>query len=167
MELPRPVTHMVDQNSVADYLICTARQCGELLTNLKLQKLLYYAQAWHLAFYDEPLFDEEFRAWKHGPVLPTQYRRYRHTGWNPILDRLSPPELPERVCLHLKYILRSYGSDSAIALEQMTHAEPPWREARGNLDPDRNSNRAISTESMRSFYGAICDSVQMSATSGR
>jgi uncharacterized phage-associated protein len=163
VELPRAVTRMIDQNSVADYLICTARQYGELLTNLKLQKLLYYAQAWHLAFYDEPLFDEEFRAWKHGPVLPTQYRRFRHTGWNPILDRLNPPDLPEEMRVYLQEILRSYGSETAIALERMTHSESPWREARGNLDPDQNSNRAISTESMRGFYGAIRDSVQMSA----
>ena len=161
--MPRQATHFVDQNSVADYLICTARQCGELLTNLKLQKLLYYAQAWYVAFYDEPLFDEEFRAWKHGPVLPTQYRRFRHAGWNPILDRLNPPELPEWVSVHLQEIIQGYGSESAIALEQMTHSEAPWREARGNLDPDQNSNRAISTDSMRAFYGAIRNSVEKSA----
>ena len=150
---------MVLPDTVADYLICAARQQGELLTNLKLQKLLYYAQAWYLAFYDERLFEENFRAWKHGPVLPTQYRRFRHAGWNPVLDRVSMPELPERIRAHLLEILKGYGSESAIALEQMTHAEAPWREARGDLDPEVNSNRPISTASMRDFYGSIRDSL--------
>ena len=143
---------MADQNEVADYLVCAAREQGELLTNLKLQKLLYYAQAWYVALYDEPLFEGEFKAWKHGPVLPSQYRRFRHAGWNPILDKLTPPQLAEPVQAHLQEILQAYGSESAIALEQMTHAEAPWREVRGNLDPSRNSNQTISIESMRVFY---------------
>jgi uncharacterized phage-associated protein len=49
-------------DAVADYFLWSARECGDLLTNLRLQKLVYYAQAWFLALYDEPLFDGEFEA---------------------------------------------------------------------------------------------------------
>ena len=56
--------------SLANFLLVTCRESGEVLTNLKLQKLMYYSQAWHLALRDIPLFNEDFQAWVHGPVLP-------------------------------------------------------------------------------------------------
>ena len=54
--------------------------------NLKLQKLVYYAQAWHLALRDVPLFEEDFEAWVHGPVIPALYQEYKKFGWRPILE---------------------------------------------------------------------------------
>lgn len=71
------MSDLIIPNSVSDYLLVENRERGENLTNLKLQKLLYYAQAWHLALRNAPLFDEDFQAWVHGPVLPSQYLRFR------------------------------------------------------------------------------------------
>lgn len=61
---------------------CKAKQ--DFITNLKLQKLLYYSQAWHLAIYDEPLFQDRIEAWVHGPVVPSVFREYRSFRWSPI-----------------------------------------------------------------------------------
>lgn len=78
---------------IADYLLAECRERGELLTNLKLQKLLYYADAWNLALRDRPLFEEKFKAWVHGPVLTSQYHRFKDYRWKPISEEIEMPEL--------------------------------------------------------------------------
>lgn len=138
---------------ITDYILATSRDRGELLTNLKLQKLLYYAQAWFLALYDDYLFAEDFQAWVHGPVLPTQYRRFNMFAWRPIDDLVHKPDaLLVRVARHLDKIVSEFGSETAIALEIMTHREKPWRDARKGLPPHAPSTAIISKHSMRDFY---------------
>src|SRR5438309_2092560 len=69
--------------TIANYLIWRANSdedLGENITNLKLQKLLYYVQGFHLAMNGAPLFNEDIRAWDHGPVVPQVYRKYREYG---------------------------------------------------------------------------------------
>jgi len=61
-------------NNVSDYLISFAHSTGDVITNLKLQKLLFYSQAWYLALKDDYIFEEDFQAWVHGPVLVSQYQ---------------------------------------------------------------------------------------------
>jgi len=150
---PGRAEFMPDQFS--DYLIWAAREQGEALTNLKLQKLLYYAQAWYLALYNRPLFDEDFEAWVHGPVLASQYFRFCGYVWKPITEEVLAPQLPERVKQHLDEIIETFGSETAIALERMTHAEQPWLEARGDLEPHESSTNRIRKESMQAFYRAM------------
>jgi uncharacterized phage-associated protein len=69
---------MVDCLNIASYFIVKAYEEGieAEMTNMKVQKLLYYAQSLHLALYDEPLFDEEIQAWRYGPVCPRAYKFY-------------------------------------------------------------------------------------------
>jgi uncharacterized phage-associated protein len=76
---------MVSPFEVANYFIWLANETGSFLSNLKLQKLVYYAQAWHLALEESPLFEEDFEAWIHGPVLPTLYQKYESFSWKPII----------------------------------------------------------------------------------
>ena len=143
--------------TIADYLLCVARERGDALTNLKLQKLLYYAQAWHLALHNRALFDEDFQAWVHGPVLPSQYRRFRAESWMPISEAVEKPNLSVDIQNFLNEILDVFGVDTAIALEQMTHRERPWLEARGGLAPDVSSTACISKRVMRDYYKAMQD----------
>lgn len=75
---------MYTYNDIADYFIAVSNSTHDLITNLRLQKLVYYAQAWHLAIYQEPLFSEDFQAWVHGPVIPQLYTQYKEYKWNPI-----------------------------------------------------------------------------------
>jgi uncharacterized phage-associated protein len=140
---------------VADYLLVECRERGEVLTNLKLQKLIYYAQAWELALRNRELFAEDCQAWIHGPVVPSQYHRFRDFQWRPITAEISRPALPEDVRSHLNEIVDVFGTDSAVALELMTHREPPWLEARGDLPPDVPSTNRISKTTMRDYYRSL------------
>jgi uncharacterized phage-associated protein len=141
--------------SVADFLLIECRERGDVLTNLKLQKLLYYAQAWFLVIHDKPLFSEDFQAWVHGPVLPTQYQRFKKNEWRPVQDELTKPALLSEVSSHLLEIVEVFGVETAVALERMTHNELPWKLARGNIPADEASSAIIPKESMQSFYKSL------------
>jgi len=123
------------------------------ISNLKLQKLLYYAQAWYLAFYNEPLFTGKIEAWVHGPVVREVFRTYKKYEWKPITEQVSKVALA-KVQQHLDEVIRVYGKFDAVDLERMTHQEAPWRDARGALAPDEPSNRVITHEAMKKFYTA-------------
>ena len=142
---------MIDVNDVADYFIHTANDVGDCITNLKLQKLAYYSEAWYLALFDNPLTGARFEAWVHGPVCPALYRRFSGNGSTPIPD-VDAPALEAGVEAHLNEVLDVYSQFSAWDLERMTHAEEPWLSARGDLAPDVGCNRKIDPALMKEFY---------------
>lgn len=146
--------------AVADYILRFAPAHGDFVTNLKLQKLAYYAQAWYLALYNKPLFDEEIQAWTHGPVIPSLYARYKAYGWQPIPPSEEMAELPQAVTEHLDEVLKVYAGLSAYQLECLTHQEMPWRAARKNIPSDAPSAAIISKEDMRKFYKSVNESNQ-------
>jgi len=102
----------------------------ELISHLKLQKLLYYAQGCSLALNDYPLFDEDFEAWKHGPVVPKIYDLYSDNGANGITKFAALyrtfDELDESL---LEEVYKEFGQYTAWKLRDMTHEEIPWRSA--------------------------------------
>ena len=68
---------------VANWFTCSLdREAGDSITHLKLQKLIYYSQAWSLALNGIALFEEDFEAWAHGPVIPEVYQEYKEYGFN-------------------------------------------------------------------------------------
>ena len=138
---------------IANYFIWLANETGSFISNLKLQKLVYYAQAWHLAIHETPLFKEDFEAWIHGPVVPVLYQKYKQFGWHPI-DENVELELPEKVKEFLNEISEEYFACDAYELEQMTHIEEPWKLARVGLLPDTPSTAIIRKEWMKEYYGA-------------
>ncbi len=144
-------------NAISDYLLAECRDRGENLTNLKLQKLLFYADAWHLALRDTTLFPENFKAWVHGPVLTSQYHRFKENRWASITQDVARPELPQELASHLNEIVDVFGCETAVALELMTHQEMPWLEARGDLPPTEPSSAPISKETMKQFYRSFKD----------
>ena len=87
-----------DIHQIADYFISKANaDAGDPITHLKLQKVIYYAQAWYLALNDEDLVDDEFEAWVHGPVVRVLYDRFQGVNWQPITAEsmaTNPDELP-------------------------------------------------------------------------
>ena len=82
---------------IACYFIYLANQTGSFINNSRLQKLVYYAQAWHLALYDTPLFEEDFEAWIHGLVIAGLFEEYKKFGWKPILKDVAPLDLPQKL----------------------------------------------------------------------
>ncbi len=142
---------------VAQYIIGFSHEHGDPISNLKLQKLLYYAQAWHLALYDAPLFGDPIEAWVHGPVVPSVYGEYKMWSWRPIDVEPEEEDFDSQARDHLDEVMDVYAGLSAYDLEKLTHQEDPWRNARGDLQPDAPSNNVISHEDMRDYYKARVD----------
>ena len=140
---------------IANWFIANIIGAGDAVTHLKLQKLVYYAQAWSLANLNKPLFEEDYQAWAHGPVVPSLYDQFRHYHWEALPHPESVPEFDEETESLLKDILEAYGEHSAKTLETLTHKEAPWKDARGNLPDEAKSNVVISKESMRKFYSEL------------
>lgn len=143
---------VITAKQVANYLLAFSQESGDCFTNLKLQKLLYYAQAWYLALYGEPLFDDEIQAWVHGPVVRSVYNEFKKFVAQPISIKVSKPNLPVKVQKHLQEILKVFGGYSSYQLELMTHREAPWLNARKGLSMDEPCENLISLEDMKKFY---------------
>jgi uncharacterized phage-associated protein len=145
---------MTTASILAKYLIASCSGNGKTITNLKLQKLLYYAQAWQLALHNKALFNDRIEAWVHGPVVPTVFREYRDFKWDPLPVDQSRPEPNNEVRSHIAEVLAAYGKFDATQLEQLTHSEDPWKEARKGIPGDMASTNEISKESMLNYYRA-------------
>ena len=133
------------------------------VTPLALQKLLYFSQGFYAGLNNgKYLFEADCQAWAHGPVYPDIYFKYKEFGYNPIdaakmsFDR---PEinLPLKEQELLDHITKTFGRYSGIVLEQITHLEGPWKEARGNLRDGDRSERIISKESIAKYYTRVAE----------
>lgn len=133
------------------------RDSGDLITHLKLQKLVYYAQAWALALLNEPLFDEDLEAWAHGPVARSLYERYAGARWNPLDPVDHEVKFSEQQLDVLSEVADAYTGYTSKRLEAMTHSEQPWLEARNGLPPEARSTEKISKETMRRFYKELLE----------
>ena len=120
---------------------------GERLTNLKLQKLLYYQQGFHLAFFGTPLFAEDVEAWMYGPVVPAVYDEYSAYGFSALPEVKEPVSLSEDEEELFNEVYDAYREFSAIGLMNRTHSERPWLDA---VPHDRGT--VISQESMMSYF---------------
>lgn len=134
----------------------------------KLQKLVYYVEAWHLVHFNSELIDENFEAWVHGPVVPELYQDLKQFGFNNIQvinDELdSAEERIKKVAkennltedqLELIYsVLNKYGTLSSFELEMLTHSEEPWIEARAGYPPHERCTNVILKKTMKEFYSA-------------
>jgi len=150
--VPVSGTKEYDPDQVADaILILTDISVGPIM-NLKLQKLLYYSQAWYLALYGKPLFNEDFEAWVNGPIIPSQYKRFQNFKGEPIVQERSKSKTRPKLTKHLGAVLGAYGDFSSFDLAVLSHSEPPWLEARQGLSPEAQSKNIISKESMERYF---------------
>jgi uncharacterized phage-associated protein len=115
---------------VTNYIVWDCHEAGSFITLAKLQKLLYFAQARHLAMHGEPLFAGRFEAWSHGPVLRSVHRRFEHFGWRGLDEFIPKPELDCHTMRFLKEMLDDLGSYDARQLEAMIRRDDAWIAAR-------------------------------------
>ncbi|CAN5716248.1 DUF4065 domain-containing protein [soil metagenome] len=116
---------------IAKYFLSKSdAEAGDLISNLKLQKLLYYSQGLHLALYGKPLFNEDIEAWTHGPVVPVIYRHFKGYGDGGIPSPATLPKFDKKTTGFLDEIYKVFGQFSAWKLRNLTHDEPPWKETR-------------------------------------
>lgn len=148
---------MTTAATVANYLINKSSKEGSPLTNKRLQKLLYYVQAWNLAINNNPLFEDKIEAWIHGPVIRSIYEEYREFVANPInKTSITSTELnlDETTTKFIDRIVKAYSVYDTPTLEYMTHAEAPWQVARKGLEANESSSNEITHESMRTYYSS-------------
>lgn len=153
---------MITINQASDYIIFRCKIQGDTdLSVLKHQKILYYVQAWYLAFYGVPAFDASFQAWIHGPVNREIYDLYKNKkylysemNFEDIFIENIADTLDSEMKLHIDTILDSYAKFSAIELEIMTHKEDPWLEARKGYSSSQRCENIINNECMQRYYAA-------------
>ena len=121
---------------------------GDLMSNMKLQKMLYYQQGFHLAMFGTPLFDDEIEAWMYGPVVPSVYDAYKAHGRDgiPANKEKEFSFNDEKEAALFEEVFKVYGKFSAIGLMHMTHNESPWKST-----PTGEGN-VIEKNKMRDFF---------------
>lgn len=153
-------------NDIADFVLLYCFENGISISPLKLQKLLYYIQAWHLVYFDKQLlFEEKPQAWVNGPVYPTIYNRFKgilryselnkeNTGLSSttLEDKQQILDLDKEQYEFLNSIFHHYGMMEHDRLVFLTHAELPWSEKRDGLMPFEPSDNEISFETMFNYY---------------
>ena len=142
---------MASVHDVAKYIL---REQGELDT-WKLQKLVYYSQAWHLVWDEELLFTAKIEAWANGPVVPELYREHRtqykvQTWRSGLIGNLS-----QRQRDSIDVVLEHYGPLTGFQLRELTHNEDPWKLARKGVSPGAPSKNEISPDAMAYFYSSF------------
>jgi uncharacterized phage-associated protein len=148
---------MRSARDVAQYFLSLAHTKGgsEPITNLKLQKLLYYAQGFYIALYDRPLFSDDLEAWTYGPVVPDVYHQYKCCGSGviPAPEQFDNMAYDQGTQNFLNAIYVKYGYLSAATLLEMTHQESPWRDAM--LSRMNMCGGFITVKAMKTFFGSL------------
>jgi len=162
------VMNKVDLNTMSEYVILFCQDMGVTISPLKLQKLLYYIQSWHIAkFNKETLFDAMPEAWVNGPVYRETYNMYkdsffRHENIHTNLDEeaLSTALLSKQNSLNVNEdqlklihtVIDVYSKLSDERLVLMTHNEEPWNEARRGLSPIERSEKKLSIDTIYNYF---------------
>lgn len=128
-----------------------------IMTAMKLQKLVYYSQAWALAWTEEPLFDEEVEAWANGPVVRSLFEQHRG------MFKVSVQDIPNGDSSVLSKdekdtidrVLGFYGDKSPQWLSELTHIEAPWKNARSGIPDYVRDNTVISKASILEYYANL------------
>ncbi len=144
-------------------------QKGDTISHKKLQKLLYYVEAWHLVNFNNPILSEDFQAWVHGPVVPELYHKLKEFGFNDlkvvndefetvdeeIKNIIEKNEISDETIEFIYSVLDRYGSLTSFELELLSHSEAPWLEARQDYPPHAPCTNIISKDRMKEFYSNI------------
>lgn len=150
--MPRSLKDLGPPKELAKWFINRIdRDAGEAITHLKVQKLLYFAQAYHLANYNRQLFAEDMEAWAHGPVVPSVFQVYRDSRWES-LPPTSPARVDKALTPYLDTVYQHFAKFSAKELERLTHAHKPWRVTRKGLPLEARCNDPIDKKLIRDFY---------------
>jgi len=139
---------------VAEYIL---RSRGEM-TAMKLQKLVYYAQAWSLVWDERPLFNEKIQAWANGPVCRHLYGYHRNQFIvQPKMIKAEEPELDAKAKTTVDAVLNFYAEKSAQWLSDLTHLEAPWKKARARagVADGEASEEEITLADMHEYYSGL------------
>ena len=147
--------------NVVQYILS---ECNDI-TNLALQKSLYYVQGFMKAFNDIFMFEEDCEAWVHGPVYKEVYQRFSNFGYGAINEdseiKFDSSCFTTEEKLVIDRVIRHLACYSGKVLELFTHLEEPWVKTRGNLPRNINSNRIIEKDLIEDYFKAVCEKFNM------
>lgn len=152
----------VDSLLLSEYIL----QRGGAMSHLKLQKLLFYIQAFHLAYFGREIIDDDFEAWLHGPVSRKVFNKikdlsilYSEIAHDPSewIDGKTPDVQIEAILTEdqkdvVDTVIAEYGKMTSTALENLSHSEAPWINARAGYGIADKCNVVIPKEVMRDYY---------------
>lgn len=136
---------------------CNERWISDV-SNKKLQKLLYYTQAWSLTLNKESIFSDKIEAWVHWPAIKSVYNTFKMYNWESItikIDESIQDQFNSKELSLIDDVIEAYWKFDAGYLEVLTHSEDPWIQARSWLDPDMGTDTEISQASMISYYSSL------------
>jgi uncharacterized phage-associated protein len=136
---------------VAQYIL---KQRGTM-TTMKLQKLVYYCQAWSLVWDEKPLFPENIEAWASGPVVRELYNSHKRQYQISKLSQGDIENLDEQQKDTINAVLETYGDKTSQWLSDLTHMEKPWNEAREGIPLGQNCENEITHSSLLEYYGSL------------
>lgn len=153
---------------LSKYIIAKFDNTGDLTTNKKLQKLLFYTEAWSLV-YIASLIDEDFEAWIHGPVIPAVYQEYKRFGYSPIKMEYPKGSDSSKFVKNFKAafdlstnqielineVIGKYGVLTSYELENLSHSEKPWLDARSNIGYFDHCSKVIDKGKMKEYYSSL------------
>ena len=142
---------MADVFDVAKYIL---EKQGSM-TTMKLQKLVYYSQAWSVVWDEKPLFAEEIQAWASGPVVRELYDEHKGEFQISVLGKGNTDNLKSEEKETIDAVLQAYGDKPAQWLSDLTHMEKPWNEAREGIPIGQNCENEITLASMAEYYSSL------------
>jgi uncharacterized phage-associated protein len=142
---------MVSVHDVAAYIL---KKRGEM-TAMKLQKLVYYSQAWSLVWDERPMFRAPIEAWANGPVVPALYKVHRGQFKVAAWPKGDSKQLDKDARDTVDAVLEYYGHRTAQWLSDLTHAERPWRDARRGVPEGERGSQVITTAALHEYYSGI------------
>jgi len=158
----------VDIKNLSEFVILYFAKNGIPINHLKLQKILYYIQAWHMVYFDgNPLFEDVPEAWVNGPVYRSIYEKFKMLGScdnlningdysidvdNHFEEIKNKMNLEEEQYDFLNDIFNHYALMPHEKLILLTHIEKPWNQAREGMGPFEYSDNKISHKSMCEYY---------------
>lgn len=160
-----PTVRNISSSDVAKYFLFRSTRDGDLVTPLKMQKLVYYAYVRSLVKDRKRLFNEKIEAWANGPVFPKLYHSLKKYGSSPIDESFLEfkkkddfnkliQKFPLDVKKTLDEVYEEYMTRTAFELSVLSHSEKPWKKAREGLQPHESSNNQIKDDSILKFHSA-------------
>lgn len=146
------LSHNTKIEAVALYLLSSSYE----ITNLSLQKLLYYVKAFGYLFLERDILDADCEAWVHGPVFPIIYNKYREYGKSIIPNEDVPADvgkfLPQEEIALINFVLGCFGIYNGMILREFTHQEQPWIKARGELGDTQRCNNVMWDKDIQEYF---------------
>lgn len=153
--------NILSAHVIADYFLLRTQEGDvDVMTTVKIQKLLYYAQAWCLAERGAPLFEEKIEAWARGPVCKEIYDRFKTKAIHGIIDvsettTVPLEELQDEDINLLDKVWDRYSGLSSNQLVLLTHQEKPWQDAYGETPMGKKCDEVIPQEAMKSYFQGL------------